>query len=518
VSRTFEAAVSRAISALERTPDSELEGTDLDACFELLGAWCEVEPFFLDSVCLSTELDEFPPEAASRLRVLPALIFQRVCELDDPDWDPILPPLVVSSLAILASKVQPTETSLLELTTALKDGLIPVSETHHETADAFRRYHNWQVSSVVAHFSRVDVPAPPPPPSAEAIHDLIESLALMPATRVLEQGIATLGAASAVAFATLATAKGEVQDVLAALARVTGIGAFGRLLRVSAEVRLGRTVSGKPSKFWSEIDDLRSHLFFETDLRDHLMEVVHNDQHQRQYLFLELLAGAIALGVAPPVGGAAESSPSRYTPPLDASILEKLEAIRIGQEQTRTEIVRQGRTVERAISREAYWIGVVESMLPPDRRAGIERDLAEHVRSWTRLPPVPRDQLIVARYLTDDPALTEAQSASHIIRSIGLAIESLARTVLPDLNEESADLGAIAAHVEDIGFGTEDLRSDLVELKNLRNEATHRPGRLGTEHVYRAWRLALGTRGRIGCIEAFAVQRISSSAGFEGHS
>lgn len=199
-------------------------------------------------------------------------------------------------------------------------------------------------------------------------------------------------------------------------------------------------------------------------------------------------------------------SPVKVLTRRDRSDIESIERIEAEQKRMYTDMMQKFADIGGAIDRDHWWADQFARVMPAERRAQIERDLAEIIRSWSKLPPVAQNQLISAPYFTDDPGLKEPERVPASIRAVGLAVECVARTVLPELRS-GATVGNIAAHVDDISFGTPEMTKALWALNDLRKDATHSPGRLREEHLHRTWLLALGTKGQPGCIEMFATLR-----------
>lgn len=168
---------------------------------------------------------------------------------------------------------------------------------------------------------------------------------------------------------------------------------------------------------------------------------------------------------------------------------ERIEPLHVEQLQTRTDIGALGaRFAGVAADRESFLMTQIEQLMPRQRRQRHIDELTRSIANWQRLPQRAKDQLIGARYMSEDPALNSAEAVSAILFSIGLAVEVTAR--------KSLDFGRGFR----LGQMTERLESETTdewvhrfgELKDIRNLGTHELRSLTRGDVERAWTIVLG--------------------------
>ena len=130
----------------------------------------------------------------------------------------------------------------------------------------------------------------------------------------------------------------------------------------------------------------------------------------------------------------------------------------------------------------------VDQLMPRQRRQEYIDELRRCIRYWDRLDQRAKDQLVAARYISNDPALNASEAVSAVLFAIALAVEVTARRVLRV--ERGARLGHISARLQS------DVPADWVgrfsELKDIRNLAAHELRSLSRGDVDRAWEIVLG--------------------------
>ncbi len=178
---------------------------------------------------------------------------------------------------------------------------------------------------------------------------------------------------------------------------------------------------------------------------------------------------------------------------------ERIEPLHREQLQTRTDIGALGaKFVGVASDREAFLMRQVDQLMPRQRRQDYVHELRRCIRYWDRLDQRAKDQLVAARYISNDPALNASEAVSAVLFSIALAVEVTARKVLR--MERGARLGHMSARLQSDVSG--EWVGRFSELKDIRNLAAHELRSLSRSDVDRAWEIVLGGEDSPGVIDA----------------